>query len=338
MAPRAKSLLFNGIRITVCAFGAYYIYLQLTSGDVTTSLSQMDARLVIAAALIWSPIYLICSWRLKVVMGTQDIHMTFWEAVKLTYAGSFLNFAMPGSTGGDLYKAYCITRLTHKKTEAVAAVFLDRVIGLSSLVVIGGLMSVVGWAVGLDIGWAARVIGGLLLAMIVGAGLFFSHTVRGLIRYDKILERLPFGNQLRRIDGAVFILRAQKRKVAKALGLTILLQLLAIIALIAVAKSLRMNTDSSVPYLVYLPLGFVIRAVPISIQGIGPMDGCFKLFFVDSGLGDQAKVQILALAVRLLDLVWALPGALVLLTGRELPPKDFGQQVEDPVSSSVEQA
>ncbi len=323
MSPRAKRYLFNGLRLAVCAAGVYYIVRQLSGEDLPGSLSQMNGTLTLVAVLLFAPILLIVSVRLVVVMATQGIRLSVWEAIKLTYAGGFLNFAMPGATGGDLYKAYCVTRRTHKKTEAVTAVFLDRVIGLGSLVIIGGAMSLLGWALRLNIGWAAKVIGGLLVAVAIGAALFFSHRVRRLIRYDRILGRLPFSHQLRRVDQAAFILRRNKRRVAKALALTVVLQLFAMVSLMFVAAALGMATDSLIPYFVYLPLSLVIRAIPISIQGIGPMDACCKFFFVDSGLGNASQVQILALAVRLLDLFWALPGILVLLTGRELPPKDF---------------
>lgn len=326
MQASAKRYLFSALRIAVCAVGLYYIVGQLTQHDLPGLFDRMDGGLALAAILAYALILPICSIRFKIVMATQGVTLSVWEAVKLTYAGGFLNFAMPGSTGGDLYRAYCVTRWTHKKTEAVTAVFLDRVIGLASLVFIGGAMSLVGWALGMNIGWAARAIGGLLVAMAVGAALFFSRTVRTVIRYEAILDRLPLSQQLRRADQAVFILRRNKRRVLLAFALTVLLQLIAMIALTLIAAAVGMKTDSIVPYLVYLPLGMVVRAVPISIQGIGPMDGCFKLFFVDGGLGTGPQVQILALAVRLLDLFWALPGALVLLTGRELPPKDFAAE------------
>lgn len=329
MTPRTKSLLFNAVRIGVCALGVWFIYRQLTGADLTNALKQMDLRWVVLATIIWAPIYLICSLRLVVMMATQGVKIGLWEAVKLTYAGGFLNFAMPGATGGDVYKAYCVTRGTDRKTEAVMAVFLDRVVGLTSLVLIGGVMSVLGWALRLDVGWAAQVIGGLLVAIIVGSGLFFSRRVRALIRYEKLLSLLPFSDQIRRIDQAVFILRSQKRKVATALLLTFGLQMIAIVALIMVAVALGMKTDNVVPYFIYLPLGMVIRAVPISIQGIGPMDGCYKLFFVDTGLGTNVQVQILALSVRLFDLIWALPGGLVILTGREMPPKEFAEDAHE---------
>lgn len=329
MSPRAKQYLFNGIRIAVCAFGIYYIVRQLAGEDVHTSLGQMSTGLTIAAVVAFAPVLMICSFRFVVVMATQGVHLSVWEAIKLTYAGAFLNFAMPGATGGDLYKAYCVTRVTQRKTEAVTAVFVDRAIGLSSLMIIGGVMSLVGWALRLEVGWAARAIGGILVALIVGAGLFFSHRFRKLIRYEKIISRLPLSHQFQRIDQALFVLRSHKRKVAAALGLTVGLQVVAMISLTLVAAALTMNTESLVPYFVYIPLGMVIRAIPISIQGIGPMDGVYKLFFVDSGLGTALQVQILALSVRLLDLFWAIPGVLVLLTGRELPPKDFGDEGSD---------
>ncbi len=337
MTSRTKSLLFNGLRISVCALGVWFIYRQLTGADLTQALGQMDLRWVAVATVIWAPIYLICSARLVVMMATQDIKIGFWEAVKLTYAGGFLNFAMPGATGGDVYKAYFVARGTDRKTEAVMAVFLDRVVGLTSLVLIGGVMSLLGWVLRLDVGWAAQVIGGLLVAIIIGSALFFSHTVRRWVRYDRILARLPLSDQIRRIDQAVFILRKQKRKVALALLMTFTLQVIAIVAMVFVAVALDMKTDNLVAYFIYLPLGMVIRAVPISIQGIGPMDGSYKLFFVDTGFGNDVQVQILALSVRIFDLLWALPGGLVILTGRELPPKEFAEEAHDvkPVETKV---
>ncbi len=327
---RARKYIFNGIRFGVCAAGICYIAWSLSGEDLGERLARMDPGLTVAAVLIFAPVLMICSARLVVVMATQEIHLSIWQGIKLTYAGGFLNFAMPGATGGDLYKAYCVTRWTHKKTEAVTAVFLDRVIGLGSLMMIGGIMSVVGWSLRLEIGWAAEAVGGILLVMIVGACLFFSHWVRDLIRYEKILRRLPLSHQLQRIDQAVFTLRKQKRKVAAALGLTVLLQLVAMVSLMFVAAALDMNTSSWVPYFVYFSLGMVIRSIPISIQGFGTMDVCYKLFFVGGGLGAEWQALVLALSVRLLDLAWALvPGILVLLTGGELPPKDFGEEADN---------
>jgi len=292
-------------------------------------LTRMSGWLTLLAAVVFVPVLMMCSVRFVVVMATQGIHLSIWEGFKITYAGAFLNFAMPGSTGGDLYRAYCVTRRTDKKTEAVTAVFIDRLIGLGSMMAWGGAMSLVGWAWQLNIGWAARVIGGILVAMLVGGALFFSKTVRRWLRYETILQRLPLGHHLQRIDRAVFILSHQKRRVAVAVALTVALQLIAMFSLMLVATALGMKTDAVSPYLVYLPLAMVIRAIPISIQGAGPMDWCFQRFFVDAAIGTPQQVQVLAVAVRLLELFWAIPGVLVLLTGRELPPKDFAADREN---------
>lgn len=298
---------------------------------------DMSAGLTLLAAVFFIPVLMLCSLRFVVVLATQGVRLSIWEGVKITYAGAFLNFAMPGSTGGDLYRMYCVARRTDRKTEAATAVFIDRIIGLSSLMIMGGVMSLLGWAMKLNIGWAARAIGAILVMMVIGAGLFFSRTFRRLIRYDKILQRLPFSHQLQRIDQAFFVLSSQKRRVAVGLLFTVVLQLFALVALIFIARALGMKTDPFAPYLVYLPLGMVVRAIPVSIQGAGPMDWCYQRFFVDSGLGTPPQVQVLAVAVRLLDLLWAIPGVLVLLTGGELPPKDFAEEPESvkPVQDSV---
>jgi hypothetical protein len=334
MSPVTKKRIFNALRLGICTVGIVYIVRQLSGHDLASLVGQMDGKLTILALLMFAPVVPLGGIRFRIIMATQDVRLTTWEAIKLTYAGAFLNFALPGMTGGDLYKAYCVTRWTDKKTEAVTAVFIDRIIGLGALVLVGGGMSVIGWGLQLDVGWAAQTIGSLLIALIIGAALFFSHRFRRLVRYEAILSRLPFSSQLARIDRAVFILRNQRMRMILAFMVTMGLQSFVITSLILVAAALGMKTSPLVPYLIYLPLGNVIRAIPISLQGIGPMDGAYQLFFAEGGFGSAAQVQILALAVRLLDLIWALPGALVMLTGRELPPADMEQQMaKTPVTS-----
>ncbi len=55
-------------------------------------------------------------------------------AIRLFFLGLFYNNLMPGSVGGDLVKAWYVTKHTDKRLEGVLSVFMDRVIGLFGMV------------------------------------------------------------------------------------------------------------------------------------------------------------------------------------------------------------
>jgi hypothetical protein len=88
------------------------------------------------AFLAMGPATFVIAWRLRLLLSTQNITISHRDAILLSFAGNFFNFAMPGTTGGDLYKAYHIAKRTHKRAEGVTIVFLDRVIGLISFLLL----------------------------------------------------------------------------------------------------------------------------------------------------------------------------------------------------------
>jgi len=72
------------------------------------------------------------------LLEAQDIHMGQGRAFVLNMVGSFYNSFMPGSTGGDLVKAYYAAKHTTHRTRAVMTVIIDRILGLLALIILGG--------------------------------------------------------------------------------------------------------------------------------------------------------------------------------------------------------
>ena len=66
-----------------------------------------------------------------------DLPFRLADAFRLSFVGYLLNFVAFGSVGGDLFKAVFLAReQPGRRTEAVATVFLDRAVGLYSLLVV----------------------------------------------------------------------------------------------------------------------------------------------------------------------------------------------------------
>lgn len=86
------------------------------------------------ALLLFAAAASVGSIRLKLLIEAQDIIVTIKEALGLTFIGYFFNNFLPTSIGGDVAKAYYLSKKTDKKTGAYASVFVDRVIGLLTMI------------------------------------------------------------------------------------------------------------------------------------------------------------------------------------------------------------
>ena len=101
-----------------------------------TAWANSTKALLLLAVMLHLPVGLFQAIRLQWLLSVQNIYVGYWECVKFSFAGNFLNFATPlGSNAGDVFKAYFVSTHTDYKTEAITTIALDRAIGLSTLIV-----------------------------------------------------------------------------------------------------------------------------------------------------------------------------------------------------------
>jgi hypothetical protein len=286
---------------------------------LATAARSADPTWMWLSLLCFAPTPLLMSVRFRWMVQAQEIELSLWESMKLVYAGNFLNFVALGSTGGDVFKAYYVSTHTDRKTEAVTTVLLDRAVGMVGLVVITALVMLLRLDDPKIQAWIPWVVL-LLLGLAVGVFLAFSRRARARLRVDEWIERLPFRDQIRRIDAATHRMRGHPRRLLAALAITVLLQALAIGSFMLAGLGLGMHGGlAALPdYMVYLALAMLVAAVPVSYQGLGTMDAALQVFFRGT-FGNFSQVLFLGFAVRLVQLVWSLPGALVPLTGAHAP-------------------
>ena len=97
---------------------------------LSTAFRRSSPRHLLLAILLFAPVPLLQSFRFQLMLRAQEIRLTFWEAIKISVGGNFLNFVfMIGSTAGDVFKAYSTALHTERKTEAVTTILLDRIVG-----------------------------------------------------------------------------------------------------------------------------------------------------------------------------------------------------------------
>lgn len=275
------------------------------------------------ALLLFPPVVLFQSLRLKLLVGAQKVYVSYPEALRLTLAGNFFNFALPGTTGGDLLKMYYLARRTESKAEIVSTVIMDRLIGLAGLVTLAGAALGFTAGRGLSPGFG-RAIWFLLGVSAFGAWLASRPALRARLRVPAALGRLPGVPQLLRMFRAAAELRRDRPRFAGALVATLLLQTTCTLSAAVMAGALGMRgpgnlLSQAVYFMAHVALGFLVAAVPLTPQGIGVMEAAYLQFFTSGGWNTPSQALAFAVAVRGIQLFWALPGGLMPLLGTRAP-------------------
>ncbi len=289
---------------------------------------QADRTWLLLAILAIGPTTFFMAWRLKLLLAVQNIAIGLRESILLTFAGNFFNFAMPGTTGGDLYKAYHIAKRTTKRTEGVTIVFLDRVIGLISFLILAALAMLLAHRRNM-LGPYGQWVGYLMVALFIGGALYFSRRVRTLVRYEALLHRLPFADKLRRIDETAFSFRFHPKQAIAALLVTLISHGFFVTAIYFLARSFgiaphgdQTHGELYLAIMLSVFVGYLFASIPISIQGFGLLQAVFIRVLVEGGWASMNQMLAITLGARLVQVLWALPGVLVPWLGLPKPKDD----------------
>ncbi len=293
-------------------------------GSALTDITPLPIAGALAIAL-GIPILMACRWRL--LLGVQDVSVTFTEAVRLTFLGMFFNTVVPSPVGGAVFKAYYVAKHTPNKAAVLVGTFVDRAIGMFGL----ALLSAIALAIA-SVGQfvpaeqlqrpviALAIIGGMMLL----AGVFiFSQRFRRIFHLQKLYGRLPIAHHIAAAGDAAALFRQHVGHMLAALGLSLTCHLLFVTAILLLGTGASLGIPWP-HYFLYIPLIYVIGAVPVTPGGLGLVENLYVMFFIAA---NPSGVMALALLARLIPLSQALPGVFVFLSGPR-PPKAMVMKAE----------
>jgi uncharacterized protein (TIRG00374 family) len=311
-------------------------------GKLGAAFRALDLRLFVLVLCIFMSGSVIIAIRWWLLLRTQSIHIEITAAIKLLLLGLFYNNFMPSSVGGDILRAWYITRHTDKKFEAALSVFLDRIVGLASTLVIAAFfytlfLSGRGLKLTPDISGISKLLAdnkGILLAVLGGITVVFgliSAFERGRMMLRKVWLKAA-GRAItlwHRLRSAVVLYFASPLTVLAVFGLTVAMQISVITGFWLLGRDI--GIEASVKYYyVFFTLTWVLGAVPISIGGAVLVEGMLVTFFVRFAGVDRDLALTLALCQRLVWMISSLPGGVIHLVGAHLP-KDFSVDYGDAI-------
>jgi len=302
-------------------------------GEVLLSLNLWVFAAAIAIYILGQLIF-VARWSL--LLRVQSIHIGFWVAVRLHFLGLFYNNCLPGAVGGDLPRAWYVTKHTDKKVEAALSVFFDRLVGLTGMIIMalgcywfipagqpnqtlelsfkGDFLAQISrykWIL-----FAIAVAFAAIIAALVS-------TTKGKTLMHRALEliRSKSTEILAKVRRAIIIYYSRKLVIAWALVLTFCCQSMHVLAMWLMGREIGITVNIKY-YYIFFPISWLLGAVPVSVGGLGIMEGWLKLMFMRVGTMTSGKALALALSQRLILLVASLPGVAIHVLGAHLP-KDF---------------
>ncbi len=184
-------------------------------------------------------------------------------AVLLGYIGNLFNLVIPGGVGGDVIKAAYLAKMDVKRTQAIASMVIDRLIGLLGLFILAAFAGGFAWP------YATTAIRRLILIVWVGVALGVLGLIAIFSQSTRYSPKLTRGRRrIATIASELIVMSATYKTrlgvVAASIALSVLSQGIFTISFYLVSRMLFPAEVPSLGQHLFLgPLVFFTMAVPL---------------------------------------------------------------------------
>jgi len=259
--------------------------------DTLRALSQAEPRWLLPAACSPAIGTVLTATRWGGLLRAQGVCLRLATLVQSCCVAAFFRQFLPSTIGGDAIRGYDSWRAGASKPVAVAALVVDRLLGLLILVLFAAVgiclphsplrqYPLVFWAVGL-------AAGGLLLGtwlLFRPAGKFSAAARRATAGLPRFLRRTSVG-----ILDAAGAFGGKQRQLPRALGYSILLQTNVILFYYLLGRAMGFGISYS-QFCVIVPIATLVMLVPVSINAIGVREGIFVFLLGTFGVSSAEAV------------------------------------------------
>jgi len=299
-----KKILGSAVFKVAISLSLIIVLLYIMKGNyaaIAKALKNTDIRIFAMGFAVFLAALGMTSYRLFLIIKAQGgPGVNYKEAFSLSLIGIFFNNFLPTSMGGDLVKAYYLSHKTQDRMGSFASVLVDRLIGLLTMIFMASaaLVLIQPSLISDDI---RQILYGITAVALVVVLLVINKT------FAKLLSRLlifatPLTVKLKDAYYTIHHYKHNKRLIAKALGISVISQLLFYLSFGIIAFSIGSRIPP-VDALLRIPLVSLMSMLP-SLNGLGLREGATVVLFGPIiGKESAFAVSILWILVLLLSSV-----------------------------------
>src|SRR3989338_9659804 len=308
-----KFLILLRVTISLIFIGLLVWIFRKDIPDIAGALKRVNPPYFLTAFFFNIMSLVVVSQRLRMILRVQELRISLGESVYLNFIGNFFNNFLPTAIGGDLVKAYYATKKSERKLELFSAVFFDRFFGFLSI----GLLAFLGVLFlnkhikDTKLLWGSA----LFSAIVLLAFIFFLNKRLTKKLFARLLDLPVFreGSKLRKLYNALNAYKEHKIIIAQLIGISLLAQLIAVVAIYIVIKSLSQEMSFLTLFLI-IPLVSVASMMP-SINGLGVREGAF-VYFLKEFISRESAVAVSILYLAIILIMSLIGGILYLFSGK----------------------
>ena len=308
-----KAAAIRTARVAVAGGLTAYILWKSHPREVLAATVGAEWQPLLVAVLLVLVDRVLMAYRWVVLLYTLDpAHRPpLADILRIFFVSTFLGTFLP-SVGGDAVRAYGIANLNVPGGDAVASVFMDRMLGIASLF----LMALAGLTLARDLAGNWVIIASLGLAAaacLVTLLLVFSQ--RADVVMSTILTRLPAAVRRagQRLLESIQRYAAHHAQLAKVLVCSVAVQAIRILQAYYLGRGLGIEAPLGT-YFAFLPLILLVMLLPVTVSGLGTGQAAFLWFFARVGVPAAAAFALSVLFIGL-GIVGNLPGGILYALG-----------------------
>jgi uncharacterized membrane protein YbhN (UPF0104 family) len=291
-----KTIFINLIKFSLAAALIGWL---LNSGKLDFKLlaNLKEYPLILGLAVILSLLnLLLVSFRWKSILKARSsTEVPILGMVKINWIGQFFSSVLPGSVSGDLVKILYVQKFeaSFSKQFLFASILIDRAMGLSGLILLVGVNSllfsghILENAPAMEPLLKFNYLLVLIVVIFLGLFLYWHHSIRGILTY---LQSKFFAGVFSRLISLWDDLVAIKSQMIKAVALSIIIQLIGVVIFWFLISPFITGKMDFVQALAFLPLGLMTLALPVAPSGLGVGHAIFQKLFEFSGIENGASL------------------------------------------------
>lgn len=275
--------------------------------DLSFVLLAVALTLVDRALMAWRWLALLC------IVDREQLP-PIRRLLEIFFVSTFLGTFLPASIGADAVRAFSLARDRVSGADALASVFMDRMLGVASLL----LLSFASLLLVRDLSSSRAVVTALVVtsfACLLTILMVFSARVG--VAIAGLLSRLPISALNRTSQAIVASVQRYSRfhgVLLNVLAASVGVQIVRVIQAYCLGRALGIDAGLSV-YFAFVPVILIVMLLPVTVNGIGTSQAAFVWFFSKVQVAPAPAFALSVLFVGL-GIVGNLPGGLIYAFGQ----------------------
>ena len=270
---------------------------------------------VIEAFLLIMLIRLVMAYRWKILLSSFNIYTSYLHLVSIIFISNSIGHILPGGIGTDIVRSYQLTKKEGMAEKIAASVFIDRIFGFISMLILALLASIyasIKYTLDLEIPILICVVILGLISTYILVKYLSKHKLPNILKFKLTASAVNFYNKF------IYALKELNMSwllIFKSLALSLLVQLIRCITFFILFKGL--NVDANIIYFfVFIPIIFILMLLPISIGGLGIREASLFYFFGQFGF-QLSTCTLVGLLFHTLQIAALLPGLILYMQNKK---------------------